>query len=561
MAFVAGNLGSSEGFNTGSAGPRSIYVRRLKQWDASQIPGTNDAVSPFFSPDGQSLGFFLHGKLMKVSLEGGPPVVLAEKINTLMGSTWGKTGMIVFAGDIGGGLKSVSDAGGEPQDFTQLDKNANEISHRLPHFLPDGSGVLFTVLRYTYATPDWKRAQIWVKPLKGGERKLLLENAVDARYTGDQLVFARDGKLFAVDFDPGKLAVRGSPVPVLDGVAHAVAGIGVTTTTGAAQFSISENGSLLYAPGSFEPPLENSVVWVDRRGNVTPLGTKPMSHGLVRVSPDGKLAAVTEYYVDRLIWVFDLVRGTQDRQTFDGHSADGVWSPDGQRLVFRSNNSGPTRLYLKSLASPDLIPLTPGPLDYAGFFTPDGKELVFTHGDYGTNSATYDIDVVSIDEPNKIRPLLNTRFNEIYPALSPDGHWLAYCSDESGRLQLYVQPYPGSGKRVPVSTDGAAEPAWSRDGKELFYRSGPGGSRMMSVSYKVSGTDFIPENPVMLFQGAFLSTTPARMYDVAPDGRFLMVQPISAQAGTRDSKIFPSTLRIIVNWTSELDTIARERKQ
>jgi serine/threonine-protein kinase len=554
IAFVAGTLGNGSGFFPVTAGPRSIYVRRLEQWDASQIPGTDGAVSPFFSPDGQWLGFFLQGKLVKVPLDGGPPVVLAEKINTPMGSTWGENGLIVFAGDVRGGLKSVSDAGGEPQEFTQLDKDANEISHRLPHFLPDGSAVLFTALPYSYAAPDWKRAQIWIKSLKNGERKRLLENAVDARYVDGRLVFAREGKLFAVAFDPKTLAITGSPVPVLDGVTHAVAGVGVAATTGAAQFSISENGSLLYAPGSIEPALENSVVWVDRHGNVTPVGTRPMSHGSVRVSPDGKMAAVTEYYVDRLIWVFDLVRGTQERQTFDNHSADGVWSPDGQRLAFRSNSSGPTRLYLKSLGSPDPVPLTPGPLDYAGSFTADGKELVFSHGEAGNNSATYDIDVISIDEPNKIRPVVNTRFNETYPSLSPDGHWLAYCSDESGRSQLYVQSYPTAGKRVPVSTDGATEPVWSRDGKELFYRNG---SSMMSVPFKVSGADFVPETPAMLFQGAFLGTTPARMYDIAPDGRFLMVQPIPSKTGARDTKIFPSTLRIIINWTAELDAIVR----
>ena len=538
MTFVAGNLASPEaGFITGSASSRSIYVKRLNQWDAAPVPGTNGGLDPFFSPDGQWLGFFSQGKLVKAPLAGGSPVALAEKIAAPMGGTWGKNGTIVFAADIGGGLKSVSDAGGEPEDFTQLDKGANEISHRLPHFLPDGSAVLFTVIRYTYAAPDWKRAQIWARSLKTGQRKLVLENALDARYVNDgRLVFAREGKLFAVRFDPGTLSVTGSPVPVLDGVTHAVAGLGVNLTTGAAQFSVSENGSLLYAPGSIEPVLENSIVWVDRHGTVTPLGTMPMSHGSVRISPDGKLVAATEYYVDRVLWIFDLVRGTRERQTFDGHGSDGVWSPDGQRLVFRSNSSGPFRLYLKSLTSQDPIPLTSGPLDYAGSFTPDGKEFVFSHGEPGTNSATYDIHVVSIDDPGRTRPLLNTKFSETYPTLSPDGHWLAYCSDESGRSQVYVQPYPGLDKRVAISTDGGAEPAWSRDGKELFYRIG---GAMMSVAVKTSGTDFVPDKPVMLFRGVFLNTTPTRMYDVAPDGRFLMVQPIPAQTTARDSEIFP----------------------
>ncbi len=192
MAFVAGNLASPEaGFFTGAAASRSIYVKRLNQWDPAPVPGTNGGLNPFFSPDGQWLGFFSQGKLVKVPLAGGSLVALAEKIAAPMGGTWGKKGMIVFAADIGGGLKSVSDAGGEPEDFTQLDKGANEISHRLPHFLPDGSAVLFTVIRYTYAAPDWKRAQIWARSLKTGLRKLVLENALDARYANDgRLVFA-----------------------------------------------------------------------------------------------------------------------------------------------------------------------------------------------------------------------------------------------------------------------------------------------------------------------------------------------------------------------------------
>ena len=162
----------------------------------------------FFLRMGSGSDFFARKAGEGAALAGGSLVALAEKIAAPMGGTWGKNGMIVFAADIGGGLKSVSDAGGEPEDFTQLDKGANEISHRLPHFLPDGSAVLFTVIRYTYAAPDWKRAQIWARSLETGQRKLVLENALDARYVNDgRLVFAREGKLFAVRFDPGTLSV------------------------------------------------------------------------------------------------------------------------------------------------------------------------------------------------------------------------------------------------------------------------------------------------------------------------------------------------------------------
>jgi serine/threonine-protein kinase len=557
MAFIAGSL-AGEGVifrDPGARAPRAIYVKRLDQWEATLVPGTESAVNVFFSPDGQSIGFFADGQLKKVALKGGAPVVLLEKTTLPFGVTWGKTGSIVFAPDVGGGLKIIPETGGEADNFTQLDRNSNEVSHRLPHFLPDGSGVLYTVLQYAYGSPDWKRAQIWATSLRTRERKLVIENATDARYIGNnRLVFARQGKLFAVSFDPQTLSASGSPVPVLDALTHAVAGIGVLTTSGAGQFSASENGSLLYAPGSVEPVLENSIVWVNRQGNITPLGTKPMSHGSVRISADGKRLAVTEYYVERALWVYDTARETQERQTSDGQSSDGVWSPDGSRLVFRSNSSGPMRLYSKSINSPDVVPLTPGPMDYSGAFTLDGKELIFVHGEAGTTSQTYDLHVVSMDQPNKPRPLLNTKFSETHPALSIDGKWLAYCSDESGRNEVYVQPYPELGRRITISTGGGVEPVFSRDGKELFYRQG---QTFMSVLFKISGTDFVPEKPAVLFTGTFLGTTPTRMYDVAPDGRFLMIQPIPEKTLGRNARIFPPTLRVILNWAQEVESLAR----
>jgi Tol biopolymer transport system component len=214
-------------------------------------------------------------------------------------------------------------------------------------------------------------------------------------------------------------------------------------------------------------------------------------------------------------------------------------------------------LYVQTLNSSDALPITQGPLDYPGFWTPDGKELVFAHADPTKRTPTYGIYVVSIDQPDKTRPLLNTSASETYPTLSPDGHWLAYCSNKSGRSELYVQPYPGPGAPVLVSTDGAVEPVWSRKGDELFYRSlsETPPRKMNSVKFKVSGSNFVPETPTTLFEGTFLLTTPTRSYDVAPDGRFLMSQAIPGQENEREKKIFPYTLRIVSNWTEELQRL------
>ena len=318
MAFVAGSLVTGAG-----AALSKIYLRSMDQWDAVPVPGTEGGFNPFFSPDGQWLGFLIGRpsesgsvQMKKVSLSGASPVVLTVK-GERFGVTWGRNGKIVFAG-LGSGLKSISETGGEPEQLTQLNAAANESSHRLPHFLPDGAGVLFTVLRHRIITPDWNEAQIWVYSMKTRERKLLIENGLDARYIGDgYMVFARQAKLFAVRFDLKTQAITGSPVPVMDGVTQALYAGNFNTQTGAAQFSSSENGALLYAPGSFEPPVQDLLVWVDRQGKATPLGTKPMYHIVARVSPDGKQVLFNEYYVGRMTFRGgrSLVRHLKERTT------------------------------------------------------------------------------------------------------------------------------------------------------------------------------------------------------------------------------------------------------
>jgi len=538
---------------------RRIYVRDLDQVEAIPIPGTEGAQNPFFSPDGRWIGFEREQKIQKVAIAGGAPVTLVENLKVPSGDwaapgmSWGKNGMIVFPKSLGVGLTTIRDSGGEPEPFTTLDTAANESSHRLPHFLPDGTAVLFTVLHYTTISPDWKRAQVWVKSFKDGKRKLLIDNALDARYAGNgSLIFARQGKLYAVRFDPASLSVTGEPIQVLDGVTQALYGSAAVTWTGAAQFSVTENGTLFYAPGSIEPPLLSALVWVDRTtGKVTPLpGMKPMFHFATRFSPDGKRIAVSDLYVNKDVWVFDMARETEDRATYEGQNAFPIWSPDGSRMAFRSDRSGPLRIYLsKDWASRDVTPITSGPLDVPSSWTPDGKELIFTRGFSATGGNT-DIYVVSADQPSNVRAVVATAATESFPELSPDGKWLAYCSDESGRAELYVLPFPGPGKRVTITREGAQEPAWSKNSNELFYRTR---TRMMSVRFTISGTDFVAERPVMLFDQPALGTgtTVRATYDVAPDGRFLLNQAISEPAEERDKKIFPSALRIVLNWTDE----------
>ena len=342
-----------------------------------------------------------------MALAGGSPQVLVEDLNVLSGAgwalpgaTWGRNGTIVFANNLGSGLSVIRDVGGDVEELTSLDTGAHEVSHRLPHFLPDGNSVLFTVLRYNTVTPDWSRAQIWVESFDSGERKLLLDDALDARYAGDDvLVFARQGRLYAVSFDPQALSVTGEPVPVLDGLVHSLYGTGAVTWTGAAQFDVSESGSLLYAPGSIEPPQLSSLVWVDRQGNVTPVtGMRPMARFGARVSPDGRRIASSELYVNKDVWIFDTARGTEERATDQGQNAFPIWSPDGARMAFRSDRAGPLRIYLSSgTGSRDVRELTLGPFDVPGAWTPDGAELIFTRG-FSSLGGNTDIYVVPVDD-------------------------------------------------------------------------------------------------------------------------------------------------------------------
>ena len=548
LAFVAkAGLGTAPEDQAKS----QIYLRSVDQWDAVPVPGSEGAINAIFSPDSQWLAFVSRSaqrsQIMKVSLSGGSPIPVTE-VNTIFGMSWDKAGTIIFADQTNGALKAVPDSGGTAVSFTELNAAANEVSHRLPYVLPDGS-VLFTVLRYKYVTPDWSKAQIWVRNAKTGNRTLLIENGTDAKYSGNgRLLFARLGKIWAVGFDPGTLTVSGQPVQVIDNVTHATYEQGTNSTTGAAQYSVSASGTLLYAPGGIEPPIPYSLVWADRKGNTTPVGTDPMSHLSVRLSPNGKDVLFNEYYVQADLWIYDTTRGVKSRETFEGQNAFPVWAPDGSAIAFRSDRSGPSAIYYKKLNGQAITQLTSGPNDTPNVFTPDGKELAFVRArPVGTDTVS-NIFILPLDKPDAVRPLQVSQFDETHPEFSPNGKWLAFDSNESGRREVYVQGYPEPGDRVQVSTDGGTEPAWSRDGKELFYLNR---TRMMSVRFRADGNTFVPERPVFLFDGVTPRTN-ARAYDVTNDGRFLFPKARTEQAEDRLRKIFPSSLRIVLHWTDEL---------
>jgi serine/threonine-protein kinase len=511
-------------------GQRQLYLRAMDRLEATAMPGTENGVGPFFSPDGQWVGFWqptgtgLAGELKKVPVHGGSVVTICQT-PLLWGVSWGSHGRIVFTNGAAVGLWQVSDGGGTPQPLTSLDATKGEASHRLPHVLPGGEAVLFTILK----TRRFDDVQVVVQSLKTGERKVLAEGGVDARYASSgHLIYARLGTLMAVPFDLARLEVTGPEIGVLDDVMQDVNSGQANANTGTAQFSLSNTGTLAYLPGGINPGERTSSVWVDRTGLAKPF-QKLARADLVggRVSPDGQRAVFFTLqgvlpHQSANIWVADLAWGTLSSLPTPGDVRVPRWTPDGQRIVFASVVNGRSNLFwLPSDGSGSPTRLTTSDSNqYPSSWSSDGKTLAFTQSGAGTP----DIWVLSVgSDPPTAQPFLATQADERYPEFSPDGRWLAYVSNESGRDEVYVRPYPGPGPRHVVPTNRGTQPAWTQNGRELVYTEPSGGTlRMMAVDV-TTGTTFTARQPRLLFEGPYLSGTPVRGYDVSPDGkRFLM---------------------------------------
>ena len=508
-------------------GSQQFYLRAMDSLEARPIPGTEEAVSPFFSPDGQWLGFFAGGKLRKVSVSGGAPLTLGDAA-FLVGASWGQ-GMIAFAPTFNGVLQQVPEAGGAPQPLTRLEKG--DAMQRWPEFLPGGKAVLFAA--GTLGTGF----SIAVQSIGKGEQRNLIQGATQPRYApSGHLVYAQGANVMAVPFDPRRLTVTGAAIPVVEGV--------LQSPGGAAQYSISAKGSLVYIPGTTRSVFQNKLVWVSRNGTEQPLAAPGHGYRNPRLSPDSRLATVDIQEQARQVWLYDLTRETLTRLTFEG-SANGtpVWTPDGKRIAFQSNKEGSALnlFWLLADGSGGLERLTTSEYGQApGSWSPDGQLLAFTELNPNTG---WDIWVLRRSE-HKAQPFLRTPFTEGAPRFSPDGHWLAYVSNESGRNEVYVQPYPGPGGKRQISTDGGTEPVWNRNGRELFYRSG---NRMMAVDIAIQPS-FAAGKPRTLFEGPYLPTAATiPNYDVSADGqRFLMLKP-SEQAQSA-----PTQINVVLNWFEEL---------
>jgi serine/threonine-protein kinase len=515
-----------------------LYLRKLDQSDAKPIPGTEGGISPFLSPDNRWVGFWADGKLKKIPVEGGVATTLCDAL-VLFGASWSRDNSIVFTDGSLGGLSMVSAYGGIPEILTTPDPKREEVSHRLPSWLPSGKAVVFTVMR---SGLDY---QPWLALLRMDTREwhVLLQDAADAKYipTG-HLVFLRQGTLMAVAFDLTKLEVIGQPVALTENVMQ-VFYPNVFYNSGAGQFGISDTGTLIYAAGGIVPDEKGSLVWVGQRGEEQPVTDQVFPLFGPRLSPDGQRIAYGTVGREDQVWVYDLSRGTNSRLTGEGRSIHPIWAPDGKRLLFGWNKSLAPNLFWQPYdGSSPMERLTTSEFEQLpSSWSSDGKTvaLVETHPpDNKFAIAMLDIST------GRVTLFLNSPFNEMYPEFSPDGCWIAYASDESGREEVYVRAFPAPGMKQQVSSEGGIEPLWARNGKQLFYR---WRSQVWAVDVRTDG-GFAASKPRLLFSNAeYDMGFPIRSYDLSLNSqRFLMVKP-------EQRKPTPVTEMVLVqNWFEEL---------
>jgi eukaryotic-like serine/threonine-protein kinase len=523
----------------GDSNDGQLYVRELDKVAAVLLDGTAGAGAPFFSPDSQWIGFFADGKLKKISVHGGAPIVLCDAVGS-RGADWGADGSIIFTAQFTSALYRLPAEGGAPVVVTHLDTARSDTTHRWPQFLPGQKAVLFT------ASSDnnfFGRATVDVAPLDTGIPKVLAENAYFGRYLGGgYLAYVSQGTVFVAPFNSSALKIAGTAIPVMQGVNYDM-------SNGSAQLSVSRDGTAVHLDGSSAGQNLNVVV-MDRKGNASVLLAGQPDTAGPRLSPDGKRLAYQQGTGN--IWIYDIARKTTSRVTFGSAiAATPIWTPDGQRLTYEHPRATPPHpgqaIYMERAdGTGEEQPLTPEAILSASpsSWSPDGKILAFQRLSAKDGSCC-EISTVTLDEPGKPgepRPVAGVA-RGLMPEFSPDGRWLAYASPESGTIQVYVVPFPGPGGRWQVSTGFGVEPRWSKSGHELFYLNG---TALVAVPYTVEKNSFQPGQPQTLFGKNFEMRAPLGSYDVMPDGQhFVMFQLTSGRTAA------PSGPTVALNWIEQ----------
>jgi len=515
--------------------PSGLTVRELDKPEGRLIPGTAFAYRPFFSPDGQWLGFNSvdDGTLKKVSLTGGVPLTLCKGASLIAGATWGPDDTIVFTPDFHSGLWQCSAAGGDPRELTKPDRSRGEKSHRWPRYLPGGKAVLFTV--GTSRLTKWDDARIEILRFPSGERRTILEGGTGADYAeSGHLVYQRGASVFAAPFDTSRLATTGAPVSVVDGVRSASA-------NGIPRFTVTRTGMLAYLP---DAPGPERLVRVDRSGEAHPLGPRvDLSLEAPRLSPDGRVVAVEMATANSQVWRFDIEREVFSQVTFEWDNRFPAWTADGESLIV-SSTPGWNLYRVRADGSGSREPLSAeegeGSRHLFSTATADGRLLVYERVDANNRA---DLWILPLESAGQPRRFLQTPTDEGGPAISPSGRLLAYHSDESGQIEVYVRSFPDGGSKVQVSSGGGWDPVWARSGKELFYRAPLEGSkRQMMVVEVSSGIPIRVSRGRRLFEDSYEDVR----YDVFPDGQhFVMIQA--------ERQAPPTThLNVVLNWFEEL---------
>ena len=522
IAYVAGSVDSSS----------QIWIRQFGDFTAQPVPGTEGGHSPFFSPDGQWLGFFANGKLEKISLAGGVPQVLCSGNSGNGGGTWAPDGTIYFSGGFGA-LMSVPGDGGDCRQIISPKASTGAVAIGQPNVLPGGESLLVAVENGF----GGQQSGVAVLSLKTRKLKTLLQDAVNPKYIAPgYLVFGREGTLWGAPFDAKNLQLAGPAVPLVSGIADNEGGT-------FEQFSVSEGGMLIYAPGSETRP-EREIVETDRTGNAQVISTSPRPYEDLDLSPDGKRLALTMEGSLWSIWTFDLATKTLTRLTFQDDNRDPFWTADGKDIAYTSLRGGHWGIYQKAAdgSGQERLLFRPPVWSVVSSFSPDGRTIAFFQDDPATGA---DIFLLPLDPVGKPRVFLRTPAAEWFAQYSPDGRWIAYESNESGRSEIYVQPAAATGGKWQISSGGGMRPVWPKDDHEIFYRNA---GKLMAVPVQTSPT-FSAGTPHELFPDNYFSS--GHDYDATPDGKhFFFIKSLTEASA-------PTELRVVLNWAKSLATRIR----
>jgi Tol biopolymer transport system component len=500
-------------------GVRHLWLRRMDSFTTQKLSRTEGAELPFWSPNSRFIGFFSGGKLKKIAISGGPPVSLADVAFPYLGGTWNREGVILFA-SIWDPVSRVSAGGGEVTAVTTLDSSRGETAHGFPYFLPDGDHFLYTVRpRAFFATGQ--SVTLMIGSLTSGESRILLKDSTMAAYDpAGYLVFVQGATLMAQPFDMKELKLTSEPRSVADGVGR---------LNDQAYFSTSENGILVYRGGS----VASRVRWKDREGRTIGSVGGRTTYVQIALSPDGKRALVGG---GADIWMIELATDIVSRFSLSPASdGDAIWSPDGQQVLFQSNRNGTADLFRKALgdAAAEML-LDSGEPNWPEDWSPDGQFVIFVRNN---GKEVYALDLKQQERPPKL--LYETPFQKDELHVSPDGEWIAFSSEESGRWEVYVASFPDFARKRQISSAGGVQPIWRADGKELFYLQHDGS--MMSVQIQL-GSTIEADSPQALFTSAIAVNPQWNQYCVTADGqRFLMIEPEENEQ-----------INVVTNWPENL---------